>query len=718
MSKIIKVPLVMQMEITECGAACLTMILEYYGKWIPLEEVRGNCGVNRDGANLNNISRSAQFYGFDTKAKAIGIKGLKKANDYPCILFWDFNHYVVLTGFRGNYAYLNDPTKGKVKIPLEIFKKKYSGVTLFLKKTDRFQPEGKPLSMVQYAARQLKGSGDSISIVMITSTVVLLAAIINTVISGVYIDKVLSERAANWLWPILTLCIAVSLVSGIAAIINAVYTVKSEGKVALSSSSAFMWHLLHLPIRFYEQRSIGDIQKRQIENETLTFTLIGQLAPLVINITMLVVFVLVMLGFSPMLTLVGVSVAIFNAVIGWVISSKRVNLSRSMISDDSKLFATTIGGAKLIETIKTTGTERIYFEKWAGYQASVNETNVQLKDINEKLGAIPQAAIILANSIILMQCIILIMDNEFTPGMSLAAITLFSLIINPINQLIQLGQTIQEMRTQMERIDDVMKYPADVPESEAEEQEHHYKDMDDLMGPFEMKKVTFGYSPSNPPLIEDFNLHLEPGQWVALVGSSGSGKSTIGKLITGIYPVWSGEISFNGVPIENIPRGVLRNSLGMISQEVVSFEDSISNNVRLLDKSIKDYEIIMACIDADIHEDIIKRPGGYNATISSGGSNFSGGQMQRIEIARTLSRNPNIMVLDEATSALDAKTEELVMKKIRRQGVTCVVISHRLSTIRDCDEIIVMNEGKIVERGTHDELINKQGKYYDLVKEG
>lgn len=711
------VPLVMQMEVTECGAACLTMILAYYGKWISLEEVRSRCGVGRDGANLKIVGNVARSYDLEPKVKAIGVNGLRKTEDLPCILYWGFDHFVVFNGIKGKYAYLNDPARGKLKLPLDDFRKKYSGIAMFLSKTEKFKPEGNPPDMIRYAAGQLKGTGDSIALVMVSAATVTLAAIINAAISGVFIDRILSGENPGWLLPVMFLVIGISVISACSALLNAVYILKSEGKTALTSSAGFMWHLLHLPVHFYEQRCVGDLQKRQMENETLTFALISQLSPVVINIAMIILFLCVMLRYSLSLTLIGLLVAVFNAFIGWIISKERISLARSRAADDGKLFSTTIGGVRLINTIKSTGTERDYFAKWAGYQAAVNETDVRLKYLDGKMGLVPQIAVVVANCSILAQSIVLIIRGDFTPGMSLAFMSLFSLMMKPITSMIELGQTIQEMQTQMERIEDVMNYPADVPETKEEEGQRDYVNIGYLKGDLDLNHVTFGYSTTREPLIEDFDLHIKCGQWVALVGTSGSGKSTVGKLISGVYPVWSGQICFDDIPIEKIPRNVLRTSLAVVNQEIVCFTDSVTNNVRLWDESIYDFEVVMACRDAEIHDEIVARPGGYNSQMVSGGSNFSGGQLQRIEIARALAQNPSILILDEATSALDANTEASVIKRIREQGITCIVVAHRLSTIRDCDEIIVLEHGKIVERGKHDDLISRQGAYYNLVKE-
>ena len=431
---------------------------------------------------------------------------------------------------------------------------------------------------------------------------------------------------------------------------------------------------------------------------------------------MLVLYLVIMLNYSVLLTVVGLLTVAANAAMARYISSKRVNIARSGAMNAGKLYGTTIGGIEMIETIKAAGAESGYFGRWAGYQAAVNESAARTARLNEYLGMVPALLSQLANIAVLVLGIWLIVQGAFTPGALLAFNGFLASFMAPLNEMINLGQAIQETQTQMERVEDVMRYPTDVPEEPQEHVDMSGIDHEKLRGQVELEGVTFGYSPLEPPLIENFNLHLEPGQWVALVGGSGCGKSTIAKLVSGLYDPWAGTVKFDGTPLREVPRAVLRGSLAVVDQDIVAFDDSISNNVKLWDQSIEDYEVILACRDAGIHDLILEREGGYSSRVLPGGRNFSGGQLQRIEIARVLAQDPTIIILDEATSALDAQTEAEVIRRIRDRGITCIVVAHRLSTIRDCDEIIVLDDGKVVERGTHSDLIAADGTYAELVR--
>ena len=714
--KIPKVPQVMQMEALECGAACLTMILAYFGRWVPLEKVRTDCGVSRDGSKASNILKAARAYGLKAKGMTFSTSALRKKGSFPNIIFWNFNHFVVLRGFKGKYALLNDPARGQVKVPIEQFEESFTGIVLTFEKTDAFEEGGSKPDTLKYARKRLEGLAPAVTFVMLTAAVTSLITILNTSLGQVFMDRILTKEEPEWLMPLIAIMLVLALIVGLVSILNAVYLVRIQGKIAVVSSSRFMRHLLHLPVGFYAQRMVGDLQQRQSMNETIAFALVGQLAPVLVNMVMLVLYLVVMLNYSVLLTIVGLATVVANALVARYISKKRINVSRAAMADVGKLYATTVGGIQMIETIKAAGAETGYFGRWAGYQASVNEGSARTSRINEYLGMVPQMLTQIANILVLVLGIWLIVEQQFTPGMLLAFTGFLTAFMAPMNQMITLGQTVQEMRTQMERVEDVMRYPTDVPEDPAELVDASMLEREKLRGQVDLENISFGYSPLEPPLIEGFNLHLEPGQWVALVGGSGCGKSTIAKLVSGLYEPWDGEVRFDDTPIADVPRPVLRGSLAVVDQDIVTFDDSVSNNVKLWDRTIEDYEVILACRDAGIHNLILQREGSYSSRILPGGRNYSGGQLQRLEIARVLAQDPTVIILDEATSALDAKTEAEVIQRIRDRGITCIVVAHRLSTIRDCDEIIVLDDGKVVERGTHAELLAANGAYAELVR--
>ncbi len=708
-----KVPVVMQMEALECGAASLTMILAYYGKWIPLEQVRADCGVSRDGSNAKNVLKAARSYGLTAKGYRYEPEDLKKNGKFPCIIHWNFNHFVVLDGFKGNKAYLNDPAKGSYSVPMETFDKSFTGICLMFEPSESFEPGGKPKSVLSFAKKRLKGAGAAIAFVVLTTVISSLIGIINPAFSRIFLDRLLTGENPEWFMTFLFAFAGMGAVQLIVQWIQTVYSLKINGKLSVIGSTEYMWKVLRMPMEFFSQRMAGDIQQRQGMNASAAQSLVQTFAPLALNTVMMVFYLVVMIRYSFVLTLVGLASIVINIAVSRIISKKRINITRVSMRDSGKLAGATVAGIEMIETIKASGAENGFFEKWAGYQASVNTQQVRFERLNQYLGMIPTFVSSLANTAVLILGVYFTINGEFTVGMIMAFQGFLGSFTAPAQTLISAGQTLQEMRTQMERVEDVMEYPTDVNyDNDAVSEDEEY---DKLTGNVELKNVTFGYSRLAEPLIRDFNLTLKTGGRVAFVGTSGCGKSTLSKLISGLYKPWSGEILFDGKPISDIDRNVFTGSLAVVDQDIILFEDTIANNIKMWDNSIEDFEMILAARDAQLHEDIMRRDGGYNYKITEGGKDFSGGQRQRMEIARVLAQDPTIIILDEATSALDAKTEYEVVKSIKDRGITCIVVAHRLSTIRDCDEIIVLDNGAVVERGTHEELYAKNGVYTQLV---
>ena len=712
---VVKVPVVMQMEALECGAASLAMVLAYYKRYIPLEQMRTDCGVSRDGSSAKNILRAARNHGLQAKALLIDADGLKKNGKFPCIIHWNYNHFVVLDGFKKDAAVLNDPARGCVRVSMEEFEKAFSGVYMEFAPTEAFEPAGKPKSMLSFALERLKGSKMAIIFVILTTIITSLISTINPAFERVFLDRILSGQQAEWLMPLLGAMLALLVLEFAASCINSIFSLKIEGKLAIISNSTYMWHILRLPMQFYAQRMAGDIADRQRKNETVAKELIRTLAPVVLNAMLAILYFAIMLSYSVPLALISLGATVVNLLVARMISRQKVNVTRVQTRDAGKLAGATVTGIEMMETIKASGAENGYFGRWAGYQASVNTQDVKYAQINQMLGVLPDLVSTLANSLVLAIGIYLVLNGAFTVGMVTAFRSVMAMFQSPAEKLIDAGQKLQEMRTNMERIQDVMTYEPDISTEAASEDPSVADDFSKLSGEVELRNITFGYSPLAAPLIEDFSMKLKPGSSVAFVGGSGCGKSTLAKLISGLYKPWKGEILLDGKPMEEIRRSVRIGSLAMVDQDIILFEDTIANNIKMWDDSIEDFEMLIAARDAHIHDDIMMRSGGYQYRILEGGKDFSGGQRQRLEIARVLAQDPTIIIMDEATSALDAKTEYDVVQSIRDRGITCIVIAHRLSTIRDCDEIIVMDAGKVVERGRHEELLRNGGLYAELI---
>ncbi len=712
---IAKVPVIMQLEALECGAACLTMILAYYDKWIPLEKVRQDCGVSRDGSNALNILKAARSYGLEANGYRFELESIQKEGLFPCIIHWNFNHFVVLNGFtRKKEAVLNDPARGTVKVPLEEFDRSFTGITLCFEPSENFVPEGRPASMLSYVAKRLHNSRTAVVFVVLTTIIASLFDLIQPAFSKVFVDYLLQGRNLSWAVPFLAMLAAFSLLQLLVQWISTIYSLKINGKLDAVGTTTYIWKVLQLPINFFSQRMAGDIQSRMSSNTEIAATLVQTMAPLLLNAVMMVVYLFIMIHYSPLLTSIGLLSIFINLVLANMISRRRVNLTRVAMRDQGKLAGATASGIQMIETIKATGAENGFFGRWSGYQASVNRASVDFARLNSLLGTIPALVRAVLNNVILILGVWLTMKGRFTAGTIMLFQGFLSRFEAPAQSLISAGQTIQEMRTSIERVEDVMAYetdPAFNTPADSDDDTQYQK----LSGAVEVNNVTFGYSPLAQPLIKNFSLSLKPGARVALVGTSGCGKSTIAKLISGLYQPWEGTVTFDGKTQQEINRSVFTGSLAVVDQDIILFEDTIANNIKMWDNSIEDFEMILAAKDAQIHEDIVSRPNGYRHVLVEGGSDFSGGQRQRIEIARVLAQDPRIIILDEATSALDARTEYEVVNAIVARGITCIVVAHRLSTIRDCDEIIVLDHGDVVDRGTHEYLYKNCGLYKQLV---
>ena len=711
-----KVPVIMQLEELECGAAALTMVAAYYDKWVPLEQMRVDCGVSRDGSSAKNIIKAADKHGFTAKAYRRSLGVLREKGQFPCIVYWNYNHFIVLNGFRGKNVYVNDPARGFITMSIDEFEDGYTGITINPIPNENFVPGGQKKKALEFIKKSLKGQHQAVALVMLTTVFGYLFGIINPVMTQIFTDRIITGKNREWIMPFLGILVLIGILQLIVSWTQTIYSLKLNGKMSVVGSSSFMWKVLHLPMEFFSQRMAGDIQSRMGMNASIAQTLANTLSPLLLNTIMMFFYLFVMLRYSVILTIVGIVSVLLNLVLSQMLAKKRMNLMRSQMRDSARSSSTAVAGIEQIETLKASGAERGFFRRWSGLQASMNAQSIKFQRTENIFSVATEFISMITNYTVYFLGIWFAMQGNFTIGMLTAFQGFLGSFMSPAITLVSAGQTIQTMRTQVERVDDVMEYPDDP----------NAVDNDDLIddggktklkGMVELKNITFGYSRLADPLIEDFSMTLKPGQRVAFVGTSGCGKSTLSKLISGLYDPWSGEILFDGKKRSEIRRSVMTGSLAVVDQDIILFEDTIANNIKMWDQSIKDFDMILAAKDAQIHEEILFRENSYESIIRSGGRNLSGGQRQRLEIARVLAQDPSIVILDEATSALDAKTEYELVKAIKSRGITCIIIAHRLSTIRDCDEIVVLDKGHVVERGTHDQLMELNGVYAELISE-
>lgn len=709
-----KVPTVLQMEAVECGAAALAMICAYYKKYLPLEQLRVDCGVTRDGVKASNILKAARRYGFEAKGfrkEPSQIKGMP----LPAIIHWNFNHFVVLEGFGKGEVYINDPGSGPRTVSDEEFDLAFTGVILTFEPTPQFQPSGKKNNFIDSLKVWLTGSNAVLIYLVIIGLLLVIPGLIVPAFSKIFIDDILLGNKIDWLKPLLWAMGIVVIVQALLTWLQQYYLLKLETKMALSNAGKFFWHIFRLPVIFFQQRSAGDISNRMQSNDKVAAFLSRELAETAIGLLTIVFYFLVMLQFSVILTLISLFIACLSMAYLFYSANKIETLNKKLLQDKGKVMGFSISGLYIIETLKASASESDFFAKWSGYHAKEINSQQSLGKTAQILLQFPEFLYEFANVIVLFLGGLIIINGNLTIGSLIAFQGLLASFMNPVNSLTQMSMNLKHVQGDINRLEDVFRYSIDENVSRIVPVENEEDAYAKLEGFIEVKDLTFGYNPWDPPLIENFSLTLKPGSRVALVGGSGSGKSTIAKLITGIYQPWSGQILFDGKPREELKRSVITNSMAVVDQDITMFDGTIKDNLTMWDTTISEFNMIRAAKDACIHNDITIRDKGYEHNVSEGGTNFSGGQRQRLEIARALAGNPSILVLDEATSALDVHTEKLVDENIRRRGCTCIIVAHRLSTIRDCDEIIVLDHGKIVERGTHEELMNLNGYYAQLI---
>ena len=740
--KRVKTPTVLQMEALECGAASLAMILGYYQKYVSLEVLRVDCGVSRDGTKATNILKAAKKYGLESKGFKMEVEGLRSIKA-PAILFWNFNHFVVFEGFRGKNAYINDPAVGRRLVDAETFDECFTGVVLVFEKGENFQKGGVKPKIWHRLKKRLTGLGSIFTFLGFLSFLFFIPGFVYPTFSRFFIDEILIKDSMNLLKPLLFIMALSCAISTVLQAVQSTVLMRFQSRLSLSSASRFIEHIFKMPVQFFVQRLPGELCNRISSCDSVSALVSGQLIGVVINLISTVFFLVLMFLYDIPLTVISLVLTAIVVLVFRITSEKIRNKSFKIEMEAGKLSGITMSGIDMIESLKASGSENDFFMQWSGQQAKLLLENQRLVKTNTGNSIIPQLISSVQSILILTVGALRVMDGHLTIGMLMAFQTLLAHFSGPINSFLSLGSALLGANADMQRIDDVMEYPIpkifldDYKEGEVspcgrtplrptpsagqslckapQRPKYEYLPIKKLEGYISLKNIVFGYSPLAAPLLNGLNIEFTPGKRIALVGATGSGKSTIGKLVSALYKPWSGEMLFDGKPLSQIEKKVFAASVSVVNQSISLFEGTVRDNITMWDKSIPEKVYIQAAKDACIHDVITSRPSGYYSKVDEGGRNFSGGQRQRLEIARALATNPSIIIMDEATSALDAITEQTVDQNIRRRGCTSIIIAHRLSTIRDCDEIIVLDHGSIVQRGTHDELMAQEGTYKALV---
>ena len=716
----LKTPLLLQMHATECGAACLGSVLAYFGRWVPLSELRERCEVSRDGSTAAGILRAARHYGLECQGRMEAFDKLKK-HPLPLVLFWEFNHFLILEGFDEHHFYLNDPSSGRRKLTAEEFKDGFAGIALQFKMGPDFKPGGRAPSIVQRIPQWFEGASGALAYTLICALMLSVLALAAPLLLGLYVDQVLGAGES---WGQL-LAAAMALA---AVLVYTVTWLKQRClrhlavRMSVVSANRCVSQLLRLPIEYFNHRLVADLTARILSIDKIAQGLTAQVLGLLVEITMGVVFLLVMLIYAPGLALIVLILAILNAALVHVITRARIDKNHTLRREQGLLIGVGTLMVHQADVLRMTATDDRFFTRWSGHQARELAARQQFSELSHINAALPGLFTALGSVAVLAIGASQVMAGAMSLGTLVAFFIIASMFLAPVGRFVEFSDERQALEAGMQRLEDISEMREAQELTRRDASQASIVTLDgrlQLTGKIELRDVTFGYNRGRPPLIKDFNLTIQPGQRVAVVGPSGSGKSTLSRLVSGVYQPWSGEILFDGHPRHEIPEDVLSRSLSMVDQHVVLFGASVRDNLTLWNPAVPDEAMTAATKDACIHDEILSRPLGYSTPVNEGGGNFSGGQRQRLEIARALVGNPTILILDEATSALDAATEERVDDALRRRGVSCLMVAHRLSTVRDCDQIIVLEQGVEAQRGTHDELMqDPDGAYYRLVKAG
>lgn len=706
-----RTPTVIQMEAVECGAASLGIILGFWGRFVPLEELRIACGVSRDGSNALNMIRAAEKYGLEAKGYKKELHEIYEITS-PTVVLWQLNHFLVVEGFGKNKVFLNDPASGPRTVSDEEFDEGYSGVMIEFNPTADFKPGGKPSGLLKSLSERLKGVYSSLFYLFLAGLCLLLPGLALPALIRLFTDEVLGSTFFAWKEVLVLGTLAAAGVGGTLNWLQQYYLNRLKVRLSIKFSTGFLWHILKLPIAFYTQRFPGEIASRTALNAQIANTITSSLATTSIDVLLVFFYGYTILSYDVVMGGIAFGAAALNFITFMCIQRSRQDAYTSVQQEMGKWVGTSIGALQHIETIKATGIESDFFIKFAGHYCKNLVARQEISKKDTLLGTTAFFLQAIASAALLYVGSLRVMTGNLSLGELVALQTLLITFLGPISRFVNFGQMMQNLKTDIARINDVLKNKVDPIYAQRSDTTTATR----LEGHLEFRNVTFGYSPLAPPLIENLNFVIRPGHRLALVGPSGCGKSTIAKLASGLYQPWEGEILYDGKPLKEIPSGTFYHSFASVDQDIFIFSGTLRENLTLWNSVVTDEMLVHCCQDASIHDEIMQRENGYDSMVIEAGRNLSGGQRQRLEIARALLYSPSLLVMDEATSALDSETEKSISDKIRRKGCSTIMIAHRLSTIQDCDEIIVLERGKVVQRGSHEALKKVAGVYMNLVK--
>jgi NHLM bacteriocin system ABC transporter peptidase/ATP-binding protein len=706
----VRTPTVLQLHEVECAAAVLGIILGHYGRHVPLQELRDACGISRDGGKAVHLLTAAQGYGLSMKALRRSVPTLRDL-PVPFIAYWSFNHFLVVEGFSDGVVWVNDPATGPRELSAEAFDRGYTGVVFTATPSASFQPGGTPPTRRTAVLNRLQGMKGPVAMATLLGLALALPALLVAVLLVGFVDRFLFDGEGSFGRVLAAGFFALGVAAVVLTWLQGEALLRVWIRVSRREGRRFLWHALRLPLSFFSLRFATDVAGRSTLNDQVARILAADFVTGSVNLVVLAVYAVVAAAFDPALAVLGIAIGCLNLVGLHLVARAERDAGLRLARERSELLAASITSLQSIETVKATGSEGDVFARWAGLQARLLNARARVERPARALLVVPPVLSIVGAIAVLSVGGFRVIDGVMTIGTLIAVQALLAAAAQPVQDFVRLGGAIHEFDGAVVQLDDVLEQPVD---STTASPHATTLEIAPLRGELDLRGVTFGYALLDPPLLAGLNLRVAAGARVAIVGATGSGKTTLAHLVTGLHPPWSGEILVDGRPRSEWPREALTRGIAAVDQAIHLFPGSIRDNLALWDPSIGDELLARAALSAGVL-DLIEARGGFGARVEDGGRNFSGGQRQRIELARALVREPRMLVLDEATSNLDAVAEAQVYANLRERGCTCLIVAHRLSAIRDCDEICVLAQGTIVERGRHEELLAAGGAYARLL---
>ena len=702
-----RVPFIPQMEAVECGAASLAMVMAYHGHHAPLSEVRQACGVSRDGATARNIVVAARTYGLVPSARRLEPADLA-AFDGPAILHWEMNHFVVLERWTPERVVILDPAEGRRIVTPESFDGSFTGIAIEFSRGASFAPRPKErVSRARYLGL-LSGAGHALAMVVVASLALDLLAVVIPLATQLAIDDVIGRHRVDWLSLVGVSAAALVTFSAAWSLLRAQLAVRIRGRLDLSMTQQFVAHLLDLPVPFFAQRTVADLMSRVQSNKSIRDVLAGQSITLLSDGAMLLAYLGLIFAYD-----VGLTLIVLAAAASYVAIFLLARPSLQARTDDAQRKDVRATSALLqilrgMSTLKSAGVERASRVQWRNAWIASLNAGGEVAERQQTVTATLSMVQLLVPIAVLLVGGRRVLAGALTPGHLVGFQMLAAGFLLPLQGVIETLLRLQIVPVLFGRMDDVLQ---SAPEASGGTKAPR------LSGAITLEGVSFRYSPTAQPVLSSISMHIEAGTKVALVGPSGSGKSTLARLLLGLYPASEGRILLDGHDLADLDAASVRRQIGVVLQETALFEGTVADNLGIFYPHAPREQLVHAARVAQIHDDILALPRGYDTRISSGGGALSGGQRQRLALARAIVHRPPVMILDEATSALDSVTESAIEKYLSTRACTRIVIAHRMSTVRDADTIFVLSGGEIVDRGRHDELLARGGLYARLLRD-